>query len=80
MTGEIIVEAHCKLENKRILGVEGGIPQIKVSMSQFGQIHEIDVYTFWREFGKLNPCVHGLRSVADPIDGSISGTTFYQLI
>jgi len=71
MTGEIIAEAHCKLENKRIIGIDGGIPQIKVSMSQFGQIHGIDVYTFWRKFGNLNPCVHGLRSVAAPIAGAI---------
>jgi hypothetical protein len=28
MTGDTIVESHCKLENKRIIGVDGGIPQI----------------------------------------------------
>jgi hypothetical protein len=80
MSDDTIVESHCKLENKRIIGVDGGIPQIKVSMYQSGQIHGIDVYTFWREFGNANPCVHGLRSVAAPIAGFISGATFYQLI
>jgi hypothetical protein len=71
MSGEIIVEAHGKLENKRISGVEGGVPQIKVTISQFGQIHGVDVYTVWREFGNLNPCVHAFRSVAAPKAGSI---------
>jgi hypothetical protein len=28
MTGDTIVESHCKLKNKRIISVDGGIPQI----------------------------------------------------
>ena len=79
MLCEIIVEAHGKLENKRILGVVGGIPEIKVTISQFEQIHGIDVYTVWKEFGNLNPFAHGLRSVtATKIRINLS--TFYQLI
>jgi hypothetical protein len=51
MHGEIIVEAHGKFENKRILCVERGMPQIKFTISEFGQIHGIDVYTVWIELG-----------------------------
>ena len=43
MVGDIIVGAHGKLENKRILSVEGGVPQIEVTVSQSGKIHWIDV-------------------------------------
>ena len=58
----------------------GGIPEIKVTISQFEQIHGIDVYTVWKEFGNLNPCAHGFKSVTAPKAGAILGVTFYQLI
>ena len=32
MIGDIIVEAHDKFENKRMLSVDGGVPQIKVTV------------------------------------------------
>jgi hypothetical protein len=38
MLGDIIVEAVGKLENRRILSVEGGIPQIEITISQSGKI------------------------------------------
>lgn len=38
MLGDIIVEAVGKLENRRILSVEGGIPQIEVTISKSGKI------------------------------------------
>ena len=43
MLGKVIVEAHSKLENYRILCVGGGMPQIEVIIFQSGKIHGIDV-------------------------------------
>ena len=43
MLGDIIVEAQGKLENRRILSIEGGIPQIEVTISQYGTIRGTDI-------------------------------------
>ena len=40
----------------------------------------IGVQTVWKEFGNLNPCAHGFKSVTAPKAGAILGATFYQLI
>ena len=43
MLGNIIIEAAGKVENRRIVSIEGGIPQIEVTVSQTGTICAAEV-------------------------------------
>jgi hypothetical protein len=48
MPGQIIVESHCKFENKRIIGIDRGIPQIKISISHLNKFMGL-MYTHFGE-------------------------------
>lgn len=67
MLGDIIVEAHGKLENKGILGVEEVTPQIEVTISKFGQIHGIDVSMLVTYLSTPN----GDGTICAEVDGAI---------
>ncbi len=43
MLGNIIIEATGKVENRRIVSIEGGMPQIEVTVSQTGTIRAVEV-------------------------------------
>ena len=43
MLGNIIIESTSKVENRRIVSIEGGIPQIEVTVSQTGILHTVEV-------------------------------------
>jgi hypothetical protein len=80
MHGEIFVEANHKFENKRKLCVEGGIPQIKDNISQFGQTHGIDAYIHSLERAWKLTHVQWLKISCSSGRRSDLGATFYQLI